>query len=158
MKKEDSLQDLKSLLRSIVTTIDGAPPQDQFRIRDMWEGVVGSHIAKKAHPEGVKNGILQVSVESSVWMQELTFMKQQILERLNQVCESSGVKDIRFKLGKTTQGMYNSGEDLLPGLTEEEQAIIEKQTGAIEDQEIRASLQSLFSTDLRNKKKRSPGF
>ena len=158
MKKEDSLQDLKSLLRSIVKKIDGAPPQDQFLIRDMWEGVVGSHIAKKAHPEGVKNGILQVSVESSVWMQELTFMKQQILERLNQVCESSGVKDIRFKLGKSTKGMYNSGEDLLPGLTEEEQAIIEKQTGAIEDQEIRASLQSLFSTDLRNKKKRSPGF
>ena len=52
--------------------------------------------------------------------------------------------------------MDNSGEDLLPGLTEEEQAIIEKQTGAIEDQEIRASLQSLFSTDLKNKKKKAP--
>ena len=81
MKKEDSLQDLKSLLHSIVSRIEGTPLKDQFRIRDMWEAVVGSHIAKKAHPEGVKNGILQVSVESSVWMQELTFMKQQILER-----------------------------------------------------------------------------
>ena len=101
MDKKNSLQDLKSLLQSIVTKIDGAPHQDQFRIRDMWEAVVGPHIAKKATPEGIRNGILQVSVESSVWMQELTFMKQQILERINQACESSGVKDIRFRLGKT---------------------------------------------------------
>ena len=41
-------------------------------------------------------------------------------------------------------------------LSEKEQAIIEKQTGAIEDQEIRASLQSLFSADLINKKKSKP--
>ena len=156
MKKEDSLQDLKSLLRSIVTTIDGAPPQDQFLIRDMWEGVVGSHIAKKAHPEGVKNGILQVSVESSVWMQELTFMKQQILERLNQVCESSGVKDIRFKLGKISQRMGSYDEEIVPELNEEEQAMIKKQTANVEDEDVRASLQSFFSTDLKNKKKSKP--
>ncbi len=128
MKKEDSLQDLKSLLHSIVTTIDGAPHQDQLRIRDMWEAVVGPHIAKKASPEGVRNGILLVSVESSVWMQELTFMKQQILERINQACESSGVKDIRFKLRKSPQGMEISDKEILPELSEEEQAIIEKQT------------------------------
>ena len=156
MKKEDSLQDLKSLLHSIVSGMEGVPLQEQLRIQDMWEAVVGPHIAKKASPEGVKNGILFVSVESSVWMQELTFMKQQILERLTQSCESSGVKDIRFKLGKISQGMVNSDEALLPELSEEEQAIIEKQTGAIEDQEIRASLQSLFSTDLKNKKKSKP--
>ena len=158
MKKEDRPQDLKSLLRSIVTTIDGAPLQEQLRIREMWEAVVGPHIAKKASPEGIRNGILFVSVESSVWMQELTFMKQQILERINKVCESSKVQDIRFKLGKTPQGMDNSNEGILPELNEEEQAMIEKQTGAIEDQDVRASLQSLLSVDLKNKKKSTQGF
>jgi hypothetical protein len=156
MNKKNSLQDLKSLLHSIVPTINGAPHQDQFRIRDMWETIVGLHIAKKASPEGVRNGILYVNVESSVWMQELTFMKQQILDRIHQTCESSGVKDIRFKLGKIPQGMEDSDEDLLPRLSEEEQAKIEKQTAAIKDQEVRESLQSLYSTDLKNKKKRAP--
>ena len=156
MKKEDSLQDLKSLLQSIVSGMEGAPLQEQLRIRDMWEAVVGPHIAKKASPEGVKNGILFVSVESSVWMQELTFMKQQILERLTQSCESSGVKDIRFKLGKISQRMGTYDDEMAPELNEEEQAMIKKQTANVEDEEIRASLQSLFSTDLKNKKKKAP--
>ncbi len=154
MKKENNLQDLKSLLQSIVSGMEGAPLKEQIRIRDMWEAIVGPHIAKKASPEGIRNGILSVSVESSVWMQELTFMKQQILERINKVCESSKVQDIRFKLGKTPRGMDNSNEGMLPELNEEEQAMIEKQTGAIEDQDVRESLQSLLSTGLKSKKKR----
>ena len=156
MKKEDSLQDLKSLLHSIVTTIDGAPHQDQLRIGDMWEAVVGPHIAKKATPEGIRNGILQVSVVSSVWMQELTFMKQQILERINQACVSSGVKDIRFRLERTLQGMDNFDKEMLPELTEEEQKAIEQQTAAVTDRDLRDSLQSLFSTGMKSKKKRAP--
>ena len=156
MKKEDSLQDLKSLLHSIVTTIGGAPHQDQLRIRDMWEAVVGPHIAKKATPEGIRNGILQVSVVSSVWMQELTFMKQQILERINQACESSGVKDIRFRLGETLPGMDNSDEEMLPELTEGEQKEIEQQTATVTDRDLRDSLQSLFSIGMKSKKKRAP--
>jgi len=156
MKKEDNLQDLKSLLHSIVSGMEGAPLQEQLRIRDMWEAVVGPHIAKKASPEGVKNGILFVSVENSVWMQELTFMKQQILERLTQSCESSGVKDIRFKLGKISQRMGSYDEEIAPELNEEEQAMIKKQTANVEDEDVRASLQSLFSTDLKNKKKSKP--
>ena len=156
MKKEDSLQDLKTLLQTIVSTIDGTPLQDQLRIRDMWEAVVGPHIAKKATPEVIRNGILQVSVVSSVWMQELTFMKQQILERINQACVSSGVKDVRFRLGKTLPGMDNSDEEMLPELTEEEQKEIEQQTATIEDQEVRESLQSLFSIGMKSKKKKAP--
>jgi hypothetical protein len=156
MKKEDKPQDLKSLLHSIVTTIDGAPHKDQLRIRDMWEAVVGPHIAKKATPEGIRNGILQVSVVSSVWMQELTFMKQQILERINQACESSGVKDVRFRLGKTPPGMDNSDEEMLPELTEEEQKAIEQQTATVTDRDLRDSLQSLFSIGMKSKKKRAP--
>jgi hypothetical protein len=52
--------------------------------------------------------------------------------------------------------MDSYDEEMVPELTEEEQAIIEKQTGAIEDQEVRASLQSLFSTGMKSKKKKAP--
>ena len=156
MRKEDSLQDIKTLLQTIVSTIDGTPFKDQFRVRDMWEAVVGPHIAKKATPEGIRNGILQVSVVSSVWMQELTFMKQQILERINQACESSGVKDIRFRLGETLPGMDNSDEEMLPELTEGEQKEIEQQTATVTDRDLRDSLQSLFSIGMKSKKKRAP--
>ena len=156
MKKEDSLQDIKTLLQTIVSTIDGTPFKDQFRVRDMWEAVVWPHIEKKATPEGIRNGILQVSVVSSVWMQELTFMKQQILERINQACVSSGVKDVRFRLGKTLPGMDNSDEEMLPELTEEEQKEIEQQTATVTDRDLRDSLQRLFSIGMKSKKKRAP--
>jgi hypothetical protein len=89
-------------------------------------------------------------------MQELTFMKQQILERINQACESSGVKDIRFRLGETLPGMDNSDEEMLPELTEGEQKAIEQQTATLTDRDLRDSLQSLFSIGIKSKKKKAP--
>jgi hypothetical protein len=83
-------------------------------------------------------------------------MKQQILERINQACESSGVKDIRFRLGETLPGMDNSDEEMLPDLTEGEQKAIEQQTATVTDRDLRDSLQSLFSIGMKSKKKRAP--
>lgn len=157
MKKEHRLQAIKSILENIVPNINGAPPLAYFHIRELWKETVGVHIARKTSADGIRNGVLFVNVETSVWMQELTFMKPEILRRLNEALSAPGIKDIRFRLGKMQPGENDSDHDMAP-LTEEERTLIEKQTASIKDTDIRASLQSLFAAQvkLRDKKKRTP--
>ncbi|HHE47167.1 MAG TPA: DUF721 domain-containing protein [Bacteroidetes bacterium] len=61
-----------------------------------WEEVVGEKIAAEAEPRSIKNGVLKVKVKSPAWRQELTFLKDKILGRLNDKIGRTVVSDIRF--------------------------------------------------------------
>ncbi|MCX5895703.1 MAG: DUF721 domain-containing protein [Proteobacteria bacterium] len=154
MKKETGLADLQAVLNTVFKKIDGAPNLEKCRIWDFWKEAVGPHIAQKARPEGIRNGILLVSVESSVWMQELGFLKEKILEKIHQKMGTSEIRDMRFKLGKIPENAHPDAAEALPKLDNEEQEKIEQQTASIEDKELRESLQSLFAAQMRRTKKK----
>jgi len=61
-----------------------------------WEQVVGEKIAQVAQPKSIKKGILKVKVKNSVWRQELTFMKEDIVQKLNNELHSKIVSEIIF--------------------------------------------------------------
>lgn len=71
------------------------------RIWEVWERVVGPDVARNAWPGSFWQGdILLVVVTNSVWMQQLSFQKSDILARLNGFLpEGAILKDIRFRLG-----------------------------------------------------------
>jgi hypothetical protein len=150
---KEHLKDLKTILGTMLRTMDSPPQREQFRVWDIWEEVVGPQIAGKTRPEALRNGVLVVSVTSSVWMQELSFMKQKILDRINQTLASRTIREIRFKLGDIQQAGAGCDEEPLPQLTEEEQEVIAQHTASIEDQGLRESLQKLFTASRRWKKK-----
>jgi hypothetical protein len=150
---KERLKDLKTILGTMLRTMDSPPQREQFRVWDIWEEVVGPQIAGKTRPEALRNGVLVVSVTSSVWMQELSFMKQKILDRINQTLAPATIREIRFKLGDIQQAGAGCDEEPLPQLTEEEQEIIAQHTASIEDQGLRESLQKLFTASRRRKKK-----
>ena len=150
---KERLKDLKTILGTMLRTMDSPPQREQFRVWDIWEEVVGPQIAGKTRPEALRNGVLVVSVTSSVWMQELSFMKQKILDRINQTLAPGTIREIRFKLGDIQQAGAGCYEEPLPQLTEEEQEIIAQHTASIEDQGLRESLQKLFTASRRRKKK-----
>jgi hypothetical protein len=152
-KKEDATK-LQAILDGVFKQLNTTPQQcEQLRVWDIWGEVVGPQIAGKTRPEALRNGVLVVSVTSSVWMQELSFMKQKILDRINQRLASGTIREIRFKLGDIQQAGAGCYEEPLPQLTEEEQEIIAQHTASIEDQGLRESLQKLFTASRRRKKK-----
>lgn len=71
-------------------------PVLQNRALVVWDEVVGEAIAKRAHPEEVKHGILVVRVDTPVWRNELSLKKNQILDALNQALGEPVIKDIRL--------------------------------------------------------------
>jgi len=64
----------------------------------IWKKAVGPDIGKQTDANRIEQGVLFVSVKNSAWMNELTFLKTQIIKKLNEAIQQEAVKDIKFYL------------------------------------------------------------
>lgn len=62
-----------------------------------WEEIVGKEISAKANPVSLKNGFLVLKTEGATWSQELSFMEEELIEKINNHVKEGLVKKIRFK-------------------------------------------------------------
>jgi len=65
----------------------------------IWDQTVGTAIAENARPLAVKQKLLLVQVSSPVWIQQLRFLKTDLIARLNQALGDACIEDIKFKVG-----------------------------------------------------------
>jgi predicted nucleic acid-binding Zn ribbon protein len=65
----------------------------------LWEEAVGGNIARRAKAVSVRNEILFVVVQNSAWLQELSLLKEGIIEKVNSAVGTEIVKDIVFRIG-----------------------------------------------------------
>ncbi len=72
---------------------------DAYRLWQQWDHVVGTTIAQNTRPEAIKGKLLLVNVSSAPWMQQLQFLKPELIEKLNETLGKEVVGDIRFKIG-----------------------------------------------------------
>lgn len=69
------------------------------RVGQRWEEVVGPEIARHSRPVAVRHGVLEATVDSSVWCQQLQLQRPEILAALRQVLGEEAPEDLRFRLG-----------------------------------------------------------
>ena len=62
-----------------------------------WAEVVGSQVAAVTQVEAVRDGVLFVRVKNSVWANELSLLKDDMLRRLNLALGGRILTDIHFK-------------------------------------------------------------
>jgi len=118
----------------------------------LWPDVVGPAIAARAQPLRIINGTLTVGVSSGPWMQELTFLKGMIREKLNARLEGEVVREITLKSGKVEVSAPTSAEEppRKKRLTPRQLAQIEEQSAGIADQETRDAFAALMKASLEN--------
>jgi hypothetical protein len=131
------------------------------KILDSWERAVGAPIAERTQAVGVINRVLRVKVSSSVWMQQLQFMKGLILQKLHEQTGNHLLQDLRFFLGEmesSAGGTKKKEEEEWggpsPGLTEEERERIEKGLAGMQDLEMREMLSRIYSKGMAAEKNR----
>jgi predicted nucleic acid-binding Zn ribbon protein len=71
---------------------------EEAKLMREWAAVVGPVVAKKSRPRMLRDGILYIEVENSVWMQELWFHQKQIIERIKKEYPKVDVKGIRLEI------------------------------------------------------------
>lgn len=120
------------------------------RIWLLWDEAVGERIASVARPVGFRGGTLTVAVANAPWMQQLNFLKQGIMDKLNALLCGPVVTEIYLKAGMTEPPPAPSSEQRPPAreLTTVEKEFVREETESIEDPELRAIISRFMARHL----------
>jgi predicted nucleic acid-binding Zn ribbon protein len=70
------------------------------RIADRWEEAVGREIADHSQPVAIRGEVLEVSVDTSVWCQQLQLRTPEILAALRRVVGEDAPSEVWLCLGR----------------------------------------------------------
>ena len=145
-------------LSNLMTSLFGGTPVrkrlEEGRIWLVWDDAVGAQIAAKARPVSMRDGMLTVAVANSPWMQQLTFLKQGIIDKLNEQLGYELVRDIFLKAGQVEAPPLpaKTGKRREFRLDAAERLLIAEQSAAIEDPDLREALAHLLERHTINVK------
>lgn len=72
----------------------------EHRVLAHWPAIVGDRVASRSTPDGLSRGVLWVRVANSAWLHELSFLRDDIISRANELCGNPPlVSDVKFHLG-----------------------------------------------------------
>lgn len=92
-----SPQSLGSVIDALVRQLGIHTKLKQYEIVDLWPSIVGAQIAAVTSVDKIERGTLVVKVAAAPWRTELTFRKNEILEKVHAAMNSDSIKDIRFR-------------------------------------------------------------
>jgi hypothetical protein len=125
----------------------------QYRALIIWEEVVGPQIAARTRPVRIREGVLEVNVDQPTWMQQLQLMKPKILAQLNAELGKASIKDLFLKRGKVNVRIDKQVEPppawRMVQLDDSEKQHIEGLLKTIEDQELRAEMETFLIKQMR---------
>jgi predicted nucleic acid-binding Zn ribbon protein len=106
-KGEDTLGSASDLVKGLMQNVQNPLAVGYLRLKleVQWEETVGSRLAKMTAPAAFQDGILEIWVAHSAWMQELWFVKDEIRSKVNKTlalpAESPGFcREVRFTLSR----------------------------------------------------------
>jgi predicted nucleic acid-binding Zn ribbon protein len=148
MRRPAAVSDLLSAM------LRGTPAEkrlEEGRIWLVWEDAVGSRIALHAAPSGFRDGTLTVTVDSAPWMQQLSFLKRELIAKVNDGLGHELVRELYFKAGR----IRSTAPEAKPApkrrqLTEEDQCWIKEQASSLADPELQSVFESLIKKAREN--------
>ena len=93
------LQSIGEILFSAFKRRGMAAKLEENAVLKLWPKAVGEQISVQTQPDGLRGGTLFVKATSSVWVQQLHFMKDDIRQKLNELAGKDAIKEIRFSVG-----------------------------------------------------------
>jgi len=130
-------------------------------IRREWAQTAGPEAARRSRPRALRQGTLDVSVDNSPWLQELTLRSAAIVAALRKR-HGSAVIGVRFALGRgdtdVAAGSSRAATEAPERrLTVEEARIVDAVAGQMPDPALASSLKRLVTKDfLARGERRAP--
>lgn len=88
---------LKEAINKLIKRYQLQGKLTETQLNDSWEEIMGKPIAKYTRSLQLNNGRLVVKLSSSVLRQELSYGKNQLIERLNEHFGEAVIRDIVLK-------------------------------------------------------------
>ena len=146
-----SLIPLPDLIAGAMKTHGFQSRMVEFSLQQQWGAIVGPHIAGHTYPESIRHRKLFLLAETSVWLQQLLFLKSEILAKITEVLGEDVLTDIVLRVGvapvPVSQPVETDAEDtsaVLPGAPRDFSASIEESLGGIQNDILLERLRALF--------------
>lgn len=148
---------ISDVVEETVSKLDITKKMRQYKLWQCWKEIAGPAIYLNARPVRWNRDILVVAVKHSSWMQELTYLKTKLLEKIREAIPDINISDVRFEIGKIAD---ESGKN--PGstefadamLSEDEIEFIEQAACQTKDEEAVEIIRRLMTKDFKSRKTR----
>ena len=151
--KQANLQRLGNVLQGILKEHNIFFDSEEQRLLEVWQKAVGPQISVQTRPDRLKRNTLFVKVSSSVWMHQLHILKQDIIEKINQLLGKELITNIHFSIGEIPSAMptnsYRSSfsPDSYP-LRAKDKKLIEKSISSVADPELKEILRRVMTKNI----------
>lgn len=115
MRGQSRLDSFGTILTGVAHRLGLESKLFEARLRRDWPNIVGDPIATHTRPDQIRFKKLYVFVHNSVWLQQLTFLKPVLLEKVNTMAGETLVTEIVLRIGELSAEQRSS----LPPSTQE---------------------------------------
>jgi hypothetical protein len=99
MPPRSSFTVLASALESVAERFGLASMLLEHRLQRRWADIVGDAVAAHTRPDAIRFRKLHLIAENSIWLQQLTFLKPSLLEKVNAAAGKLAITDIVLRVG-----------------------------------------------------------
>ncbi len=99
MRREGPLDSVASVLAGLAHRLGLESKLLETRLHRQWSEIVGQQIAAHTRPDQIRFKKLYVYVQHSVWLQQLTYLKPDLLAKINATAGESLVSDLVLRIG-----------------------------------------------------------
>ncbi len=90
---------LGALVPRVLADLGMADTNAILRISECWETAVGPAVARHCRPATLRHGVLEATVDTSVWCQQLQLRRPEILAALRRELGEAAPADLLLRVG-----------------------------------------------------------
>ena len=153
-RRSQKVERLGATLEKVLSRRGLAAKLQEYRLFAQWGRAVGPLIARHAQPSAIRGKKLTITVDSSAWMQQLSLLRPEIINKVNYCLREEAVDAITLRIGELDipAPPVHEHRPLHGSLTDAERGRVQEYIAAIADPEVRESFRRLIEKDLLSKK------
>jgi hypothetical protein len=136
------------VLHDLLQRTEASYPDRAHLLWEVWEDAVGEELGKRSYPVELRRGRLTVAVSSAPWMQQLSFMREQLRDALNRAVGQDVVREVRFRVAvveppRPARRLAPPPEWLGEALPEDALTLIDEEISSVADAALRQSIRDV---------------
>ena len=126
------------------------------QIKNNWQDIFDKPLSLHMYPSKLSEGELLLNVDSPIWIQQLTYYKKEIINKL----DAYGVKEVRFRIGRVSPdkrsvaaSSSSSSDNKHRELSAEDTSFISSLTSEIKDEDLKQAVKTVVKKSLQAPKR-----
>jgi hypothetical protein len=127
---------------------------EENKLFKLWPDAVGEKISQQTKPDAFRNSTLFVKTTSPIWIQQLHFIKDEIMLILNAIYGKNIVKEIRFSIGYLAEDKPSvSAKNNQAFLHDRDKKMIAACTSSLSDPELAAIFRRVMRGEISRRRR-----